>query len=495
MASTSTYSSIPVGPMTAGPYRRPSRIKHVSIEMDSHSPLPAYIPQRRFRLSFTPVVEALTSITASHRRFLLRVVAGAVAVFLLLGLLHVGRNSEAVAEYVNGVWETGWLGGVEETLVLSTRIEKLESLYGMGKYEGRSWLAHINALNGDNLAPLTHFTQQYLHDWQNPPLEECSSKTFYILELGPNGHHDWHGLGSAVHIFGWALRSAIDSNAILAWGEDPLGKIFFDDACRHDGVQSMDCVFEPITHCPRSSFVKTITAGIFSPPENLTGWAREVPAVFKQKLKEELPFAMTANAEMYWWRAQAAAYSLRLNQASLEYLSAMRLNETAHYSLNFGDAGEVITTPMPWPLPAGTTNMHIRHGNKGSEMHLIPFRDYVAAGERLAALNPLSYWKGGFISSEDAGVFEEARALSTLSGSETTSNMKWTWYGSHINRINAGPNEQLGSFGNRTETTLSWMSEFMISMECDSFIGTRGSNWNRLIDEHVYYHFLSLDPL
>ncbi|KAI5478735.1 hypothetical protein MNV49_004660 [Pseudohyphozyma bogoriensis] len=374
---------------------------------------------------------------------------------------------------------------LDDSLSLETRSDKLESLYGMSSFEGRRWIDHINALDEDNLAPLTKWTQNYIHEWQNPPLHECSDKTFYLLELGPDAHHDWHGLGSAVHLFGWALRSALDSGAILAWGEDPLGKIFFDDACVVDGVRSMDCVFEPVTHCPRSSFKKTIVGGIFDHPEALGGKnsARTVPTVFAEKLRETLLVPLTASAQTYWWRGQAAAYTLRLNRASLKYLAELRLNETEHYSISFDGTGKQQKGTMPWPLPPGTSNMHVRHGNKGQEMNLVPFKDYVVAGERLAALNPLYYWKGAFVSSEDPAVFEEATNLQFVSGAETTSNLRWTWYASHINRLNGGPNIQLESFGNRTETTLSWMSEFMIALECDAYIGTRGSNWNRLIDE------------
>ena len=31
--------------------------------------------------------------------------------------------------------------------------------------------------------------------------------------------------------------------------------------------------------------------------------------------------------------------------------------------------------------------------------------------------------------------------------------------------------------------TQFWMLQLLMDLECDSFWGTRGSNWNRLIDE------------
>jgi len=105
-------------------------------------------------------------------------------------------------------------------------------------------------------------------------------------------------------------------------------------------------------------------------------------------------------------------------------------------------------------------------------MGLHPLTEYAQLGEELSALNPNAYGKIAFISSEDPTVFENAKKITWISPTQTTSTMVWQWYASKIKRLNSGPFEQLDAFGNRSLTTLSWMSDFMIAMECDAFIGT-----------------------
>ena len=31
--------------------------------------------------------------------------------------------------------------------------------------------------------------------------------------------------------------------------------------------------------------------------------------------------------------------------------------------------------------------------------------------------------------------------------------------------------------------TIQWLSQLFLALECDTWVGTRNSNWNRLIDE------------
>ena len=58
----------------------------------------------------------------------------------------------------------------------------------------------------------------------------------------------------------------------------------------------------------------------------------------------------------------------------------------------------------------------------------------------------------------------------------------WVVYTSNIHRINGSPFVQLKTFG-RTEMTLQWILQLWMALECDVWVGTRSSNWNRLIDE------------
>ncbi|KAL8278498.1 hypothetical protein RQP46_009188 [Phenoliferia psychrophenolica] len=305
---------------------------------------------------------------------------------------------------------------------------KLESLYGLNDARGRTWLEHVDSLNPDN-----------------PPLEDCATKEFFLMSSSDTSQ-EAHGLGSAVHLIGWALRNAIDAGAILAWATDPLGSIFTNEDCLADGIRSIDCIFEPLTSCPRSSFGnRTRIIQTEHQPIGVPGDSNSIPKVFEDALSANTP-KMVTNTK-YWWRAQSAAYILRLSPNSLERVWESRAN------------------------------------NKGSEMALHPLSSYVLQASEIVSLNPNAFSRAIFISSEDPTVFEEARDISDLATFRTGSEVDWTFYASSINRANGGPAGQLNLFHDREATTLSWMAELFIAMECDAFVGTRGSNWNRIIDE------------
>ncbi len=63
-----------------------------------------------------------------------------------------------------------------------------------------------------------------------------------------------------------------------------------------------------------------------------------------------------------------------------------------------------------------------------------------------------------------------------------TPDIGWVMYLSKLQRMNTGPSEQLAKFG-RTGLSVQWLYQLFLALECDVWIGTRNSNWNRLIDE------------
>lgn len=282
----------------------------------------------------------------------------------------------------------------------------------------------------------------------------------------------------------------MDSNRILIYDSVAFGRAFVDKECQADGIRSLDCIFEPLTHGPRSSITpeNSVVGFIKAPPPGFinlkTGGFGVVPLVLKAVIKDALPSEQTKGASKYWWRTQATAYLMRLSPASLAYIAEKRLNQTAHeaFSRPLRQEG-VVPIPMPFPLPRGTSSLHVRHGDKAVKMSVSPLDAYIEKVENLAALNPNAYARMAFLSSEDRDVFVRARKIKSLSSSTTTPNERWIWFTSRIGRMNGSSFSQLDAFGNRTEATLSWMSESLLTMECDAFVGTRGSNWNRVIDE------------
>jgi hypothetical protein len=208
----------------------------------------------------------------------------------------------------------------------------------------------------------------------------------------------------------------------------------------------------------------TVVGGKLQAPQGWEDmWWGAQPSVFAKELNKLLPYPLTGSAAKYWWRAQAAAYYLRLNPAALAEIVEKRFDDAAHAAFTVAAEDKSLTNiTFPFPLPRGTTSMYVRHGDKGIEMTLHPLEEYVQKGEELAAVNPLYYSKMAYLSSEDPGVFEKAKGLAQISDDETTSNLEWRWYMSHINRRNGGPFSQLNEFGNRTKTTISWMSELLL---------------------------------
>ncbi|CAF1423918.1 unnamed protein product [Adineta steineri] len=216
-------------------------------------------------------------------------------------------------------------------------------------------------------------------------------------------------------------------------------------------------------------------------------WHRfSAPALFTQALLQYTSVPLTPTAIKYWWRGQATAYILRLNTNSLAKIRQLRRDSSLHHGFTIGkNSNGLENVAVPFPLPAHSFSMHVRHGDKSSEMRLIPFREYVEEAEWFAKQNPNSFHKSAFLSSEDPSVFEEAKNITsvTFDYGLTSPNENWVWYMSKIKRMNSGPIQQLNAFGSRHETTISWLLQLFISLECDGYVGTLNSNWNRLIDE------------
>ncbi len=59
----------------------------------------------------------------------------------------------------------------------------------------------------------------------------------------------------------------------------------------------------------------------------------------------------------------------------------------------------------------------------------------------------------------------------------------WVFYVSDVHRMNSGPMQQLEHFQTRSAVTVEWLYQLYMALEADVWIGTRNSNWNRLIDE------------
>lgn len=145
---------------------------------------------------------------------------------------------------------------------------------------------------------------------------------------------------------------------------------------------------------------------------------------------------------------------------------------------------------MPFPLPHHSVAIHVRHGDKDSEMNLVPFSKYLSAAADIINANPSRgmFSKTVFLSTEDPLVIDEMFKIAAddtfgNENSGATSNLHWTfYYTAGIPRLNGGPNQEVIP-GKEIETTLLHLGELMLSLESGTWVGTRGSNWCRLVDE------------
>ncbi|KAF3118437.1 hypothetical protein TWF703_005954 [Orbilia oligospora] len=364
----------------------------------------------------------------------------------------------------------------------SSRQDRLRRMYDLNGAD--EWLQFIKDQDDAAMPPFTKFAQEYIYNWQHPDPSDCKNRKFLVL------HHnrDINGLGTVVHGTGWVLGLAMRHGRILIYDDEVSpGQNFLEPDCQASGVRSLDCIFLPLSSCSSTHHLTEDNhlklESYWRIPLHINMSAAAVPPLFGQMLKNNFP-EMHPDAMKYWWRSQAAAYMMRMNRPALERLKALRLDDVQNTAVTHSSTGELVDAKVPFPLPDGSFSMHVRHGDKGIEMELIPFRKYVDRAEEYAAMNMIMTKKTCFISTEDIGVIEEAKQIGNAWISpNTTSNPNWTWIWSNIPRINGGPVEQLNKFGNRTDMTIKWMLQMFFAIEAPHILGTRGSGWNRMIDE------------
>lgn len=332
------------------------------------------------------------------------------------------------------------------------------------------------------------------------------------------------GAGAIVSAISTTLSLAIRTDRILLYNvTNPPGRHFIsadNTACG----RSFDCIFLPISNCtlpdiPIETDVKEPTilefpVQVLADKKYFLSHPYSLPAIFVEALRRyyaSLPGVqpgkklwdnMSFDTVRYWWRSQTSAYIMRPKKETMEQLRNMRLNKlefpgTQTKALNLGwdcptgNTQECKVLPMPFPLPRGSFSMHVRHGDKGIEMKLVDLPRYTKAAEDFIKRNPQSFSYTGFISTEDPDVLAEAKKLSLTKPppkdqeAEWSQPAKWTWYWSDIPRLNVSPEEQLKTLGggNRTAMTVGWMLQLVMALEADGWVGTRGSGWNRLIDQ------------
>ena len=119
-------------------------------------------------------------------------------------------------------------------------------------------------------------------------------------------------------------------------------------------------------------------------------------------------------------------------------------------------------------LPHPIVSIHVRHGDKMVEMTLLDLKHYI---RKIVPIMIVFGVRNIFLSTEDPAVVKEAQSRF---GS-------FRWFLTNEKRSNHG---QVGlKRGNVTDVFHFSMKNLVLAASCDLFVGTRQSNWNRLIDE------------
>ena len=351
------------------------------------------------------------------------------------------------------------------------------------------------------MAPLTAAAQRLLFEWQHP--STCEGRSFLVSQ----GNDALAGLGSHVHISTHHFAIAMERGAVFVWSED-VGHIYTDpETC--EGLGNIECFFLPPSNCSLQDAHApgaSRTSVRFGDAGKAGGFGLEffhVPAPFVRLWEAAgLPVVVgattrQADALKYWFRGQVAAYLARPNAATTRAFRALRTRAGAllHAAGPAAPPGAAARLGAAFPLPPGTLSMHVRHGDKFTEMPLVDTADYLSTAATLARMHPMALaGRTMFMSTEDPGALSfSAEALGT---DAALAPWALAWY--DVPRANSNGPEQLNQFDiPRGQLSRVWLLQLLLALECDAWVGTRGSNWNRLIDElrcvwvpkcqHVYH--------
>ena len=303
--------------------------------------------------------------------------------------------------------------------------------------------------------------------WHHQHPESCDAKRFLLYESDAPASH---GIGSTLHIATWALAEAIQMDRILLFSPSPNGVWTQGSFC--EGFDNFhDCYFEPISSCNYHDVVRAVaTTDIVEVDQSSD--QRHVKLVTLSKsaaLGEDadrkfvvptslLKFVQDSNIRndslYFWWRAQGLACIVRPTARTLAGIKTAQEQQS-------------------WTsMPDGAISVHVRHGNKGTEMPLLPDETYLALAEDLVRESP-GLNRVIYLSSEDPQSVAFFTALDT-----------WTVLTVNATRPEGAvdASEYARSVGADQEV-LKTLVDLDFALQCFGWVGTIESNWGRMIEE------------
>lgn len=279
------------------------------------------------------------------------------------------------------------------------------------------------------LAVLTGPAQGALAAHQFP--SSCAGKRFVVSHA--NGPSPGVGLGSHVHVAGAHFAFAVEDDRIFLWSDGAMRE--FTDPVTCNGELSALCFFRPPSNCSLDDAdapgVDTVhlhdgaSLLALGAPNDLI--PRAFHAMF-EALALPIRGVRRAGELKYWWRAQSVAFLMRFSDYATGILHELRTSEgmVQHAPVQSSNAwGARMAASLPFPR--GMVSLHVRHGDKGSEMQLVDTHKYVAAAEEIVVNGPMAHVRAAFVSTEDPGVIDTVR--------EAPLDWTFAWY--DVPRINS----------------------------------------------------------
>lgn len=343
-----------------------------------------------------------------------------------------------------------------------------------------------------------HAATEIIWKHQHPP--DCKNAKFMISR-------GWvSGFGSMVHVemAGLALAMEMGFVYLQSARTQMLWQVRKSSFCSGRNQSTMECFYEPWSSCTlkdalgsaaedsmediakrfpaiRDDGFLVLPNGTLSMPSILeenarvvilhhTGHvvsaSRFVPSVMKPILACS---PVAATHEYYWWRAVSAAYYLRPNKPTLEYMATFR-------TLDLKPAEACV-------------GIHARHGDKGAEMKIVPFSEYMRTADiiynkGLIALPSKSRKVPIFLGTDDPLVIEEAIFLDS-------SSERWrVEYTKLLSRFSSSAKldnksrkrPRIESLHHDLEY-ISMLLDLDYFLRCDAWVCTLKSNFCRVIDE------------
>jgi len=321
------------------------------------------------------------------------------------------------------------------------------------------------------MAYKTRAAQKMIHDHQNP--SDCSSRE---VRLWATEGFANVGLGAEVIGIASHLSHAMQSGAVLVWGRTKRSKYISDGDADCKGFP---CLFQPLSRCEAN-----LTAAALDslPSNNEIMSLFVIPAHVETWMHKHMPTITHAQA-LYWWKAQSIAYVMRLSNKSLESVKHFRFAQLDMHEIYSHSVCSQSARNKGRVLPAGTVNIHIRHGDKTSEMNLVSIEEYGKAYHGLTASQVLSFMgeRWVHVSSDTLQSIKEMKEWLLV-----RNHTKTVVY-SLMPRMDAGFDSDVwdafpAAAQNKTRSTLLMLTELLMALEADAWIGTRVSCWGRIID-------------